>query len=100
MTMPRCLLISLLLLLASCVRVDDNDDVVIVFLLGPSSLGMLRVIDSINVPVLNEPLQVRKMMLDGSADFAVLPSNMAALLYNKGVDYRLVAVSTWGTLYL
>ena len=61
---------------------------------------MLRVIDSINVPVLNEPLQVRKMMLDGTADFAVLPSNMAALLYNKGVDYRLVAVSTWGTLYL
>lgn len=100
MTMPRCLLIFLLLLLASCVRVDDNDDVVIASLRGPSSLGMLRVIDSISVPVFNEPLQVRKMMLDGSADFAVLPSNMAALLYNKGVDYRLVAVSTWGTLYL
>ena len=81
---------------------------VIASLRGPSSLGMLQLIDSLNntekatveIVILNEPLQVRKMMLDGSADFAVLPTTMAALLYNKGVDYRLVAISTWGTLYL
>lgn len=81
---------------------------VIASLRGPSSLGMLYLIDSLNntenasfeIEILNEPLQVRKMMLDGSADFAVMPTTMAALLYNKGVDYRLAAVSTWGTLYL
>lgn len=75
---------------------------------GPSSMGMIRVIDSLNrdtnnsvrVNILNEPIQVRKMMLDGSADFAILPMNMAAILYNKGLDYRLVAVPVWGTLYL
>ncbi|MGN0033532.1 MAG: ABC transporter substrate-binding protein [Candidatus Limimorpha sp.] len=95
------LFISLSLLLLSCSSGGGNgDDVVIASLRGPSSLGMLRVIDSISVPIFNEPLQVRKMMLDSSADFAVLPSNMAALLFNKGLDYRLVAVSTWGTLYL
>lgn len=86
----------------------EKSHYVIASLRGPSSLGMLQLIDSLDntenasfeIEILNEPLQVRKMMLDGSADFAVLPTTMAALLYNKGVDYRLAAISTWGTLYL
>jgi len=75
---------------------------------GPSSMGMIRLIDSLDnlkhsevrVKILNEPLQVRKMMIDGTADFAILPSTMAAIIYNKGLDYRLVAIPVWGTLYL
>lgn len=71
-------------------------------------MGMIRLIDSLNngeghnvrVLILNEPLQVRKMMIDGSADFAVLPATMAAIVYNKGLEYRLVAVPVWGTIYL
>lgn len=81
---------------------------VIASLRGPSSMGMLQFIDSLNqlenadveIQVFDEPLQVRKMMLDGSADFANLPTTMAALLYNKGIDYHFAAVPTWGTLYL
>lgn len=34
------------------------------------------------------------------ADIAILPSNQAALLYNKGVPYKLAAVSIWGVLYI
>ncbi len=75
---------------------------------GPSSMGMIRLIDSLSreahspfqVKILNEPLQVRKMMIDGTAAFAILPSTMAAIVYNKGMDYRLVAIPVWGTLYL
>ena len=75
---------------------------------GPSSMGMIRLIDSISraghpdmkIEILNEPMQVRKMMLDGSADYAILPTTMAAILYNKGLDYRLIAIPVWGTLYL
>lgn len=71
-------------------------------------MGMIRLIDSLGrdpnaqmqVKILNEPLQVRKMMIDGTAAFAILPSTMAAITYNKGMDYRLVAVPVWGTLYL
>lgn len=81
---------------------------VVASLRGPSSMGMLHFIDSVShaknadveIRIFDEPLQVRKMMLDGSADFANLPSTMAALLYNKGVDYHFAAVPTWGTLYL
>jgi NitT/TauT family transport system substrate-binding protein len=75
---------------------------------GPSSMGMVKLIDSldnaespsIEVEILNEPIQVRKMIIDGSADFAILPITMAALIYNKGLDYKLIAVPVWGTLYL
>ncbi len=71
-------------------------------------MGMIRLIDSLNnagdsniqIDILNEPIQVRNMMLDGTADFAILPTTMAAILYNKGLDYRLIAIPVWGTLYL
>ncbi len=48
----------------------------------------------------NEPNQVKTMILKGIPDFAVVPTTMAALLYNKGQDYILVAIPVWGTLYL
>jgi len=113
-TKKKLILFSSLLMimvLLSCGNNNSNMEkshFVIASLRGPSSLGMLYLIDSLNntdnatfeIEILNEPLQVRKMMLDGSADFAVLPTTTAALLYNKGVDYRLAAISTWGTLYL
>jgi len=71
-------------------------------------MGMIRLIDSLSrenghnvqVKMLDEPLQVRKMMIDGSADFAILPATMAAIIYNKGLGYRLIAIPVWGTLYL
>lgn len=75
---------------------------------GPSAMGMIRMIDSlskttdadIKVEILNEPIQVRKMVIEGTADFAILPTTMAAILYNKGLDYKLMAIPVWGTLYL
>lgn len=71
-------------------------------------MGMIKLIDSlsqvsdnrIKVEILNEPIQVRKMMIDGTADFAILPTTMAAILYNRGIDYKLIAIPVWGTLYL
>jgi NitT/TauT family transport system substrate-binding protein len=75
---------------------------------GPSSMGMIRLIDSISnagvstfqIDILSEPVLVRKMMLDGTADFAILPTTMAAILYNKGLEYQLIAIPVWGNLYL
>lgn len=71
-------------------------------------MGMIFLIDSlktsensnISVEIFDEPMQVRKLMLDGKADFAILPLTTAAILYNKGLDYKLAAIPVWGTLYL
>lgn len=109
-----CILIAALAFLAWFPSCGENKNektenhYVIATLRGPSSMGMLQFIDSVKqmenanveIQVFDEPLQVRKMMLDGSADFANLPTTMAALLYNKGIDYHFAAVPVWGTLYL
>ncbi|HPR33600.1 MAG TPA: hypothetical protein PLK12_15980, partial [Prolixibacteraceae bacterium] len=87
---------------------EEHSSFTLVALKGPSSMGMIRLIDSLmqseetdfRVEIVNEPIQVRKRMLDGSADFVILPTTMAALTYNKGLEYQLIAIPVWGTLYL
>ncbi len=88
---------------------NSNGNVItIACLKGPSSMGIIKFTDSINtagsqnikIEILNEPIQVRKMMIEGNADFAFLPANMAAITYNKGLNYKLIAISGWGNLYL
>ncbi len=104
--------IAIAILIVSCNSSTNNDNSQITYriatLKGPSSMGMIKLIDSlksstnskIEVIILNEPIQVRKMMLDGTADFAILPTTMAAIVYNKGMDYQLVGIPVWGTLSL
>ncbi|MDY0348586.1 MAG: MqnA/MqnD/SBP family protein [Tenuifilaceae bacterium] len=103
------ILLAVALIFFGCQHQPKQSNIVtIATLKGPSAMGMIRFIDSVNtisdshirVEILNEPIQVRKMVIDGSADFAILPTTMAAILYNKGADYRLLAIPVWGTLYL
>lgn len=87
---------------------EEGATVAVASLRGPSSVAMIYLIDSLaqekapaaRVEIFSEPLQVRKLMLTDSVDMAVLPTTMAALLYNRGLDYRMAAVPVWGTLYL
>jgi len=111
--MARKLVIFILLFLLciacreSAVR-EKYNGLTLASLNGPSSMALIKLIDSLDsdsdaglkADILDEPLQVRRMMLDGSADFAILPTTMAAILYNKGLDYRLIAIPVWGSLYL
>jgi len=40
------------------------------------------------------------MLMSGEADIAIVPTNLAANLYNKGLSYKLAASNVWGVLYL
>ena len=114
-SVPGKLILSLVLamLLFGCrtspqANTTPSDRLVLATLKGPSSMGMIRIIDSLSqgnghhveAKILNEPMQVRKMMIEQSADFVILPTTMAALLYNKGLEYQVVAIPVWGSLYL
>lgn len=46
------------------------------------------------------PDQLRVAVLRGQADFAAMPSNVVANLYNRGAPVRWVTVSTWGILWM
>jgi len=48
----------------------------------------------------SDPQQIQALMMQNEVDFAILPTVMAANLYNKGIDFKLLACPIWGTLYI
>ena len=74
-------------------------------LMGPTGMGMAGMISDdisfLNVTVYDSPDQCMAGLLNGELDIAAIPSNVAAVLYNKtegGV--KLLGVNTGGVLYL
>ena len=104
-------ILILLIFLASCgsrTGDENTESIDVATLRGPSAISMIHMIDSlqtiqdrkVNFQIKNEPLQIRPLLFQEKVEFAVVPTNMASILYNKGVNYQLAAVPVWGTLYL
>ena len=102
------LLILLTAACFSCRSRSGSDSLKVIALRGPSAVEMVPLMDcpercggrTIEISILDEPMQARQAILRGNADFAVLPTTMAALLYNRGGDIRLAAVPIWGSLHI
>ena len=102
------LLVLILIIFSSCNSERSSENITTATLKGPSAMAMIQMIDKPpqlqGIPtefiIRNEPNQVRAMILKGKVDFAVIPTTMAALLYNKNQPYVLAAITVWGTLYL
>jgi NitT/TauT family transport system substrate-binding protein len=85
-----------------------SDVIRIGILEGPSAVSFIQLIDQapiiqgkrIEIILKSEPMQIQALMMQNKLDFAILPTVMAANLYNKGLKYRMVACPIWGTLYL
>ena len=97
--------LGFILLCASCNKMPETIKTEIVALNGPSALSMLNMLDTTkskrwHIDIYKEPEQVRQLMLQNKPDWAILPYNVAVMLFNKGLDYKLAAVPVWGTLYL
>lgn len=76
---------------------------------GPSSIGMLHLFE--NYPafgpraeaeyqIVDEPQLMIARIMSGEVDIAAVPINLAAVLYNKGADSRLGAVTGDGILHI
>lgn len=46
------------------------------------------------------PDAMASKIVSGEIDIAVVPTNLAAALYNRGVEYKLAASVVWGVLYV
>ncbi|MFA6128463.1 MAG: hypothetical protein WC699_14290 [Bacteroidales bacterium] len=95
--------------LAGCSpRMNKNDNVTLLTLKGPSAMGMIHLIDkpdqiipeSLTIEILDDPMLIRARIMKDSPELAVLPLNMASILYNKEIPYQVIAIPVWGTLYL
>ncbi len=50
--------------------------------------------------IVSDAQAVSAAILSGEADVAVMPTNVAAKLYNNGVDIKLLSVNVFGVLYM
>jgi NitT/TauT family transport system substrate-binding protein len=91
----------------SC-KTERNEIIRIGVLNGPSAMSFIKIIDEnptienkrIELIIKDEPQQIQALMIQNKLDFAVLPTIMAANMYNKGVNYRMMACPVWGSLYI
>lgn len=101
------LLFSLCFFIMSCNN-SQHDTIRIGVLKGPSEISFMKMMNDTSVIngrrveffIKNEPQQIQSLMLRGEIDFAILPTVMAVNLYNKGLNYKMIACPVWGTLYL
>ncbi len=62
--------------------------------------ALADVTDELKFEVWRNPDQLRALALNGTIDFIATPTNVAANLYNRGADLRLLNVSVWGVLWM
>ena len=106
--LPAIILVLVLILTGCHSGQVKEESVSLLTLKGPSAMGMIYLIDSpgqvipekLNIEILDEPMLVRARILKDKPELAVLPLNMGAILYNKEIDYQIIAIPVWGTLYL
>ncbi len=72
-------------------------------LAGPTGMGLVQLMDNdaYEISVFSAPDQITPKIINGEIDVATIPSNVAAVLYNKmqgGI--KIVAVNTTGVLYI
>ena len=58
------------------------------------------VANELKFEVWRNPDQMRALALNGKTDFIATPTNVAANLYNRGADIRLLNISVWGILWM
>ncbi|MCD6307912.1 MAG: ABC transporter substrate-binding protein, partial [Candidatus Latescibacteria bacterium] len=99
---------ALLLLAASC-SMRDREAIVLSAPFGPLAYPFIYMAEHqdsaaygrrFELKIWNNPDQLRAMVAGGQADFFALPTNVAAIFHNKGVDLRLVNVSVWSVFWM
>ncbi len=55
---------------------------------------------TVNYEMVKSPDLMASKLIKGELDAAIVPSNLAIKLYNKGIDYKYAATGVWGILYI
>lgn len=81
----------------------DGNPLTVATLAGPTGMGMIELFDNpaYEVSLLTSPDQISPKIISGEATVATIPSNLAAVLYNKmkgGI--KILSVNTMGVLYV
>ena len=91
---------------AACSKKQDDTEIRIAALKGPTGMGMVKLADKQNYPnytvsIEASPDALNPRIISGEVDVAAVPVNLASVLYNKlNGDISVLAVSTLGVLYV
>ena len=91
---------------AACSKKQDDTEIRIAALKGPTGMGMVKLADKQNYPNYTVSIEVspdalNPRIISGEVDVAAVPVNLASVLYNKlDGDISVLAVSTLGVLYV
>lgn len=105
--MKKIIFLCAVVLLAAC-QEKRSDTLTIGVLKGPSAISVAQWLQEppvingkkLQVEIFDDNVALQAKMIQGKVDFAVLPTNIAAILYNKGVDYKMVACPIQGSVYV
>ncbi|EHQ89781.1 ABC-type nitrate/sulfonate/bicarbonate transport system, periplasmic component [Desulfosporosinus youngiae DSM 17734] len=76
---------------------------------GVTALSMIKMIKEkpelgeeveVSYEIVKSPDLMASKVISQEADIAVVPTNLAAMLYSKNVPYKLAASTVWGVLYV
>lgn len=99
----------LLFLVASSLPAAEKTTINVMVLSGPTGLSLVKMVEekpdlvpgvTFNYTVLTSPEQMSAKIIAGEADIAAVPTNLAAILYNKGIPIKLAAITNWGVMYV
>ena len=91
---------------AACSKKQDDTEIRIAALKGPTGMGMVKLADKQNYPnytvsIEASPDALNPRIISGEVDVAAVPVNLASVLYNElDGDISVLAVSTLGVLYV
>ncbi len=98
-----------LALMAACgggavlVSFDKENPLSVATLAGPTGMGMIQLFGdpAYEIGLYSSPDQITTKVISGEVSAAAVPSNVAAVLYNKmGGGIKIAAVTTMGVLYI
>ena len=101
-------LISVLLLTCPLMAMEESK-VNVMVLSGTTGLSLLKMLEekptlepgvTINYTVVKNPDQMAAKIISGEADIAAVPTNLASILYNRGIPIQLAAITNWGVMYV
>lgn len=97
------------MLIAGCSKKEDNVDIRVGSLSGPTTMGIVNLMDdaekgntanAYEFTVATQPDEVAAMLNNGSIDIALIPANLASVVYNKtSGSISVIDINTLGVLY-
>ena len=95
--------VMMTILLIGCGNKEDDIKIQVGALKGPTSMGMVNMIDkeNYNIDIVGAPDELTPKIVKGDIDIAAVPSNLASVIYNNTEGkIQVLAVNTLGVLYM